>query len=384
MRGLLCIGLALATSASMTAQSTGARATFPVADEADLDNGLHLIVIEDRRKPEIAFQLLIPGTGGATDPADQRGLAVLTAALLGERTLTRTSGEIAAQLQTMNAHLAIDAGASAPDVVISGSCPRSAATKLLDLVTDLVLNPAFAEEDIARYQAQHPPTAPQDRISRDAILEFHRTRYGPDRAVLAIVGDVSPFAAKFFISQKLSDWKKTGWEPAADADSLPSEQPRVLVVDELDSTHTTLVLGTQGVALTSPDYDVLRLLTRLVGRNLIAPKYPDEWHVEASVPTEAADVVLRNLLEIMRSLRETGVDDATLVETKRELVESFNRSLESTAGLATYAVTRWRHKLPADYWETHAARIEAISADRVQAAAREYLAPDGVQIVMIR
>ena len=40
------------------------------AEEADLPNGLHLMVLEDHRLPQVSFQILIPGAGGYYDPAD--------------------------------------------------------------------------------------------------------------------------------------------------------------------------------------------------------------------------------------------------------------------------------------------------------------------------
>ena len=51
--------------------------TFPRPAEATLSNGLRLLVLEDRRLPQVSFQLLIPGAGGYADPPDQPGLAVV-------------------------------------------------------------------------------------------------------------------------------------------------------------------------------------------------------------------------------------------------------------------------------------------------------------------
>jgi hypothetical protein len=46
------------------------RVTLPRPEEADLPNGLHLIVLEDHRVPVVSFQIVIPGAGGYSDPAD--------------------------------------------------------------------------------------------------------------------------------------------------------------------------------------------------------------------------------------------------------------------------------------------------------------------------
>jgi len=67
---------------------------LPKPQEADLANGLHLIVLEDRRLPQITFQLIVPGAGGYFDPPGKIGLASYTASLMREGTTTRTSPQI--------------------------------------------------------------------------------------------------------------------------------------------------------------------------------------------------------------------------------------------------------------------------------------------------
>ena len=95
---------------------------LPRPQEADLANGLHLIVLEDRRLPQITFQIIIPGAGGYFDPADKIGLASYTAQLMREGTKTRTSPQISETLETMSATLNIGSG-------LSGPRPRSRAAR---------------------------------------------------------------------------------------------------------------------------------------------------------------------------------------------------------------------------------------------------------------
>jgi hypothetical protein len=76
---------------------------LPTPQEADLSNGLHLIVLEDHRVPLVTFQIIIPGAGGYFDPTDKIGLASYTASLMREGTKTRTSPQISEALETMAA-----------------------------------------------------------------------------------------------------------------------------------------------------------------------------------------------------------------------------------------------------------------------------------------
>jgi hypothetical protein len=68
---------------------------LPRPQEADLPNGIHLMILEDHRSPQVTMQLLIPGAGGYYDPKEFQGLAGFTAAMMLEGTATRTAQQIA-------------------------------------------------------------------------------------------------------------------------------------------------------------------------------------------------------------------------------------------------------------------------------------------------
>jgi zinc protease len=46
-------------------------------------------------------------------------------------------------------------------------------------------------------------------------------------------------------------------------------------------------------------------------------------------------------------------------------------------------VSRWRYRLPADYYDRYAERINSITKEQVQAMARKYLAPERLQVVAV-
>ena len=49
-----------------------------------------------------------------------------------------------------------------------------------------------------------------DAITRDAMVEFHRTRFVPDHALIAFAGDISLAEARKMVEAKLAAWKKAG------------------------------------------------------------------------------------------------------------------------------------------------------------------------------
>jgi hypothetical protein len=83
--------------------------TLPRPRETALANGLVVLVLERHKLPTVAFTLWIK-TGALADPKDLPGLARFTAAMLREGTATRTSAQLAADVDDIGASLDASAG----------------------------------------------------------------------------------------------------------------------------------------------------------------------------------------------------------------------------------------------------------------------------------
>jgi len=457
------IGVFFALLATVSAQETSPglvrKGKVPVSNEilkiklprpveADLPNGLHLIVLEDHRLPQISFQLIIPGAGGFFDPPDQPGLASFTASLMREGTPTRTSNQISAQLDLMAAALNANAGSTSTEASLNGSSFSDQASTLFDLAGDVLLHPAFAEDEVARFKQRtrtnlaqqranpnflaaemfahavygtHPaarvaPTvASLDRTTREHLVEFHRTHYAPNGAVLAIAGDISVAQARMLAESELGAWKRSApvisvaGSPAPIAAPIPDPEPttgsKIYFVARPSSVQTNLIVGAQAIERTNPDYDVLQVMNKVIGGGptgrlflhlredkgytygassaLDARQYRGDWAASTNVRTEVTEPALRDLLDEVRQLRDVSVPERELADAKRSMIASFALSLESPAQLLGLSITSWRYKLPADYWDRYPERVAAVTNAQVQAIARKYLAPDRLQIVAV-
>jgi len=460
-RRLLCVGLFAAAGAPLSAQPPQppepsptkgvvrlgkvpisdelVKIKLPKAGEADFPNNVHLMVLEDHRAPQIQFNLILPGAGGYYDPDAMPGLASVTAALMREGTASRSSSQISQQLEVMAATLGVAAGASSPDASLSGSCLTDQATKLLDLAVDVLLHPTFPEEELARYKQRtrgmlaqqrgnpgflaaemfsravygaHPASrmgvtaSALDRITRDDLVQFHRTHYIPDGALLAIAGDVSMFQARMALEGKLAGWKNPSTVVKTTvSDPPPIAGPKVYFVARPNSVQTSLIVGTQGVERTNADYDALVVMNKIIGggptgrlfihlreekgytygasSGLSTPPYRGEWQAATNVRTEVTEPALTDLLDEIRQLRDEPVADQELSDAKRSLIAQYALELESPAQLLGLSINRWRYKLPADYYDRYAERISAVTKEQVQAMARKYLAPERLQVVAV-
>ena len=320
---------------------------------------------EDHRRPEISFQLIIPGAGGFFDPAEQPGLASFTASLMREGTATRTSNQISAQLDLMAATLNVNAGNTSTEATLTGSSFSDEASTLFELAADVLLHPAFAADEVARFKQRtgtnlaqqranpnflaaemfaravygsHPaarvaPTVRSlNRTTREHLVEFHRTHYVPNGGVLAVAGDISLAQA----------WKRSVpaavGSPAPVVGPIPDPEPitgsKIYFVARPSSVQTNLIVGTQAIERTNPDYDVLQVMNKVIGGGptgrlflhlredkgytygassaLDARQHRGDWAATTNVRTEVTEPALHDLLDEIRRLRDEPVPEREL------------------------------------------------------------------------
>ena len=418
--------------------NTVLRVSLPKPQETDLPNGLHVMVIEDHRAPQVTLQLLIRGAGGYYDPADHLGLAQFTAANLREGTTKATSPEIAEQIERLAATVNVTASMSSEDATVLASSLTEHVDQVFDLASDLVLRPTFPEQELARFKAQtraqlmqqrsnpgflaverfnqevsagHPDgrTAPTieavDKTTHDSLVAFHKSHYVPDHAVVAITGDITMAAAVKAVQARFGGWAKAGAPPPTVSDPVSLTDPGVFLVARPNSVQTNIIVGAQAIRYTDTDFYSMTVLNKIVGggptgrlfrhlreekgytygaySNIDARRYRGTWSASTSVRTDVTEPALRDLLDELRQVREIRVPDQEFADAKRSIVAAFALAVEAPQSLLGNALTRWRYGLASDYWDKYPERIMAVTQADVQAMARKYFDPKNLQIVAV-
>ena len=185
-----------------------------------LTNGLKVLLVENPVIPAIAINATVLA-GARHEPEDKAGLAIMASNLLDEGTKTRSSLNIAEAIESTGGHLETDG--SFERIVAAATVLKQDADLGLDLVADLLINPIFPEEYIAKEKSRtlaeiasakdrpqvvagwafneliygtHPLHRPAqgypetiERITRDDLLGFHEQFFAPNNAILSVVGD---------------------------------------------------------------------------------------------------------------------------------------------------------------------------------------------------
>ena len=413
------------------------RVTLPKPKEADLSNGVHLIVLEDHRTPQINFSMIIDGAGGYYDPPAAPGLATTVASLMREGTATKTSEQLSEQLDRLAAAVNVSAGLSSPFATVNGNGLTNNLDTVLALMADVLSNPSFPQVEIDRYKARtrgqlmqtrtqpgflaqerlnkvvfgdHPqarvaPTAAAiDAMTRDTLVAFHKAHYVPDRAVLAVSGDITMEQAKAKAEAAFGAWKKSGAAVPAQTEAAPLTGPSISLVVRPNSVQTSLRVGTLSIDRKDPDFFPLTVGNRILGgpfgrlfehlreqkgytygasSGFGTSRIKGAWTASTDVRSEVTDPALTDLMDEIRQMRDVPVPAKDLENAKKAIVGSFALLLESPNAILSNYIDRYFYGLPADYWDTYAAKIEAVTAEDIQRVAKKYWATDRLQIVAV-
>ena len=410
---------------------------LPRAQEADLSNGAHLMVLEDHRVPSVQFEIIMIGAGGYYDPQGLPGLADTTASLMDEGTTTKSSEQIAQALDTMAATVSVTANEGSQIATVTGSVLTDQLDPVLALAADILLNPSFPEKELGLYKGRaraaleeqrsdpdflkeeryakaiyktHPASSmgltreSLEKITRDALVSFHKNNYVPDHTIIGVSGDITLAEARTKFETALKGWTKSGKPRPGVVDPPDSGPMKVSLVNRPGSVQTGYLLGETAINRVHPDYDAMQVMNTILGgangrlfrelreskgytygvySTVRALRYRGDWRASMDVRTEVSEPALGDLIAELTKMREQLVPEDEFKDAQRSLTASFALSLENPAELLNLYIVRQLYNYPVDYWDRYTDRIMAITPAQVQAVAKKYLDPARLQVVAV-
>ncbi len=131
--------------------ATVASLDFPDVERATLANGMNVTYARRDAVPA-TYVTMSFNAGSAADPTGMRGLEDLTMSLFDEGTATMSSQEIAEERERLG--LTIGTGGGSDRSTFTLSALSANLTPSLELMSDIIRNPAFNEADLNRVRTQ--------------------------------------------------------------------------------------------------------------------------------------------------------------------------------------------------------------------------------------
>jgi zinc protease len=437
---VLCASIATAQSANWPTESMPRplppqEFKFPPYEIRTLSNGMQVMAVLHHEQPAVTMRLLTRA-GAAQDPSGKRGVSELVAHLLDQGTTTRSAPAIAEQIDFIGG--ALGTGSGTDLTYVNVVVMKDSFSLAMDLIADLVRNPAFAPEEIERQRERaisslavsdedpdyvasvlfdrlvygfHPYGLPGSgtpetlmSITQDDLRSFHKQHFLPNNMLLAIVGDVSSQEAFAQAERVFGKWER-GQVPPWKAIDPPPPTRRLVIVDKPDAVQTEIRVGQLAIPRKHPDYLAWDLTVKILGgeganrlhrvlrseRGLTygaeadtqAMKQAGDFVAETNTRTETTGEALRLTVEEFSKLQRQRVSERELDDAQAYLAGSFPLTIETPNDIATIVMNALFYELPLEEIATFRERVQAITPDEIQRVARQYIKPDRLSIVLV-
>jgi zinc protease len=406
---------------------------IPAPTRFTLPNGLKVSLVPYGTVPKALVRLTVQ-VGNADDPAGQTWMADLTGDLLLEGTKTRSATRIAQDAASMGGEVAVQAGESL--TTVGGEVLSEFAPGMVDLVADVVRNPALPEAELARlkanlerrlsiaksqsqqmaaeaFRAAMYPGQPWGRLfpAPDAIKgytlanakAFWTGHFGADRSALYVVGVFDAKATEAAIRKAFDGWGKA--TAAAAPAPKPATKRTLTVLDRPAASQSTVILGMPVIDPSSPDYVPLVVTNALLGGSFgsrITSNIREQkgytyspfsqvsvrrlgayWAETADVTTNVTGASIKEIFGEIDRLRAEPPSAAELKGIQNYLAGTFVLQNSSRAGIANQLQFLALHGLPDSYLSGFVSRVHAVTPDEVTRIAKAYIRPEQTTLVVV-
>ncbi|HEX3478777.1 MAG TPA: insulinase family protein [Kofleriaceae bacterium] len=250
---------------------------LPKLEEWKLGNGLQVYAVRSARLPVMAMQLAIRA-GRMHEPRARLGVSELAADMLVKGTRSHDAAALAKAVDFAGGTIATDSTYEA--TVVSCSVMARSAGTCLDLVSEMITQPAFPEAELTALRDQlvgkiqqraEDPVAlagahaqnllwgndhirgwvnsPQSMgsLRRDDVVTWHRQWFVPGNAILVVVGDIDPKRLRGDLERTFGAWRKGPVPPAPSYTEPGLSGTRIRLVDKPGLTQTQIRIAQFGI-----------------------------------------------------------------------------------------------------------------------------------------
>jgi zinc protease len=398
---------------------------FAQPKETKLDNGLRVIVAQRPGLPLLAAQFVL-NSGAEADAPNLAGTASMTGALLTKGTESMSAPQIADAIESLGGDISSGAGwdeSSASVIVMSKN-----AEPALTILADVILHPAFKQEEIDRLRKQRldglrvameqPGSVANyvtervvfgageyghaaggtieslEKMRRDDVVDFYKNHYASENAALILVGDITLEQGKDYAQKFFGQWKSVRPATKSAAKTGAEQKPQNVVIDMPQAGQAAVTASKPAINRASPDYysglvanaalgngfnsrlnreiRIKRGLSYGARSSLDARRETGPFTASTQTKNESAAEVASLLIGEMKRLVTEPVQGEELKSRQAVLTGNYARSLETNEGFAERLASLAAYNLPLERLNEFIPKINAVATKEVTAFAEKY------------
>jgi zinc protease len=413
---------------------------FPDFERATLSNGLEVVLAERNAVPVIEMNLQI-NAGYAADVSATPGTASLAMNMLDEGTKRRSALEISDELATLG--MTLGTGSNLDISAVTMSALKENLEDSLDLYADVILNPAFPENELERLRKNQIAAIQREQVNPGAMVQrvlptlmygeghayatplsgtgtvdsvsaigvddleaFHDTWVRPNNATLLVVGDVSMDTLLPQLEDAFARWESAEVPEKNLATVRNREQPTIYIMNRPGAEQS--IIATGHVVPPKSDFSDLAIesMNQILGGSFTARMNMNlredkswsygartllldaaaqrPWLAFAPVQSDrTADSMAEIQKEIVQIRGEVPPTDAELAKIKDQRTLTLPGRWQTNGAVVGDLAEIVRFDLPDNHWDNYAEQVRALSLDDVSEQAERVLDPNGLIWVVV-
>ncbi len=394
-----------------------------------LDNGMTVLLKEDRSAPLVAIQFWVAAGSIHEDDHLGGGLSHYLEHMIFKGTETRGPGQVSKEIADAGGE--INAYTSNDRTVFHATMPADRWLVGLDVLADAVFNPSFPEDEWEREREVvlrevdmgeddpgrvinrliwesayrvHPYRVPvigwRDilvTMNRNHLVDYHRRHYSPDNVILSVAGDRSLDEMEAAIREHVSAIPRTPRTPVL----VPAEPPQLAErslrkTGAYEVTRIAWVFHTADLA--DPDTPALDVLASAAGsgrssplvrrlreeRRIVhdvdawsyTPMDPGLFGVTAECEPDLEEEVVAALREEVARWHTEPFDAARIEQARREVLVQAIQNLASVGGQAGFMASGEFYAGNPRHIETYLEQVRLVTPEDLVRVAGKYLRPE--------
>ncbi len=393
------------------------------------DNGLSLIVREDRSAPVASVQAWC--ATGSIHESDRMGagLSHILEHMLFKGTETRPPGAIAGEVQNLGGY--INAYTSFDRTVYWIDVPSDGASKAVEILADAMMNATLPEaeynkeqevirrefamgfDDPGRQSTQLLlrtvfPTSPlghpvigyldvYNKLTREDVMRYYKSRYVPNNLTFVVTGDVDAMKIRDEVGKLFESQLRRALAPLYIAQE-PEQLGRRDAHEEFPTDLTRLALAWRIPGLADPDTPALDLLGEIlgsgrssilnreirerrqlvhqIGAGMMAMQNEGVFVIQAVADPDKREAVENKAIELVAKVKADGVSADELDRARKSILANQLGALTTARGVASDLGSNWLLTRNLNFSKHYIDELGKVTADDIRRVARKYLGLD--------
>jgi zinc protease len=253
----------------------------------------------------------------------------------------------------------------------------------------------------------HPVEGTKESVSkltREKVVQFNRSYYHPNNAVLTIVGDITDDEIKSKLIPRLEKWTVGEILKLPFITKFEKDQKTVKINRPI--TQANIILGSAGLSRENPDFYAVTVMNYILGGGGFASrlteairnkrglaysvasffdpgKFPGSFQIVLQTKNSSAKEAISLSLQQMERIQKELVSEKELDGAKKYLIGSFPMRLDTQGKLANFLTQVEYYGLGLDYPEKYPSLTRSVTREEILRVAKKYLHPKKYVLVIV-